>query len=184
MKKLITVVVIFLVLVSGTFLVFKTSSSQVHHGAKQKSVVSSAVNSSNTGHTSTSVSSDSTSYTTNTSNLGHNSGASSTSSAVNSNAFEQTTNISKSNSSNEPTTPTEGQGHIVHNGQDAIDVIKDAYKSAGVDLNTFGFEVFNDNSHPNNFIVQSIVKSYRLDGGSGTADTYSVEPSGHYTLVN
>lgn len=182
MKKLITAVVILLVLVSGTFQVFKTSSSQVHHGAKQKSVVSSAVNSSNTGYTS--VSSDSTSSTTNTSNLGHNSGASSTSSAVNSNAFEQTTSISKSNSSNEPTTPTEGQGHIVHNGQEAIDVIKDAYKSAGVDLNTFGFEVFSDNSHPNNFIVQSIVKSYRLDGGSGTADTYSVEPSGYYTLVN
>ncbi|MCK8627578.1 hypothetical protein [Fructobacillus cardui] len=165
----------------------KNAKKVVSSVANSSSVspVSSADNASSTGN-SVSAGESSASSTANVSSAGEAtsvSGGSSASSTANASSTGNSASAGESNASDVPSATIEGQGHAVSNGQDAVDVIKEAYKSVGSDLNALEFDVFNDESNPKDFIVKLIIKAYRLDGGTGTAGLYRVEPSGHYTSI-
>ncbi|MDF7637176.1 hypothetical protein PT274_02695 [Leuconostocaceae bacterium ESL0958] len=82
-------------------------------------------------------------------------------------------------------TPTEGQGHAVYNGNDAIDVIRQAFqKAVGSGESDFEYNVTIDAQNPNAFDVGTIVKSYVAAGGDGAAGVYRVDSNGHFEFIS
>lgn len=169
MKKIV-VVLTMIVLTCGTVLF------AIGNAKNAKKVASSVANSSSVSPV---FSADNASSAGNSASAGE----SSASSTANASSTGNSASAGESSASDVPSATIEGQGHAVSNGQDAVDVIKEAYKSVGSDLNALEFDVFNDENNPKDFIVKMIIKAYRLDGGTGTAGLYRVEPSGHYTLI-
>ncbi|CAK1227857.1 unnamed protein product [Fructobacillus tropaeoli] len=189
MKKIV-VVLTMIVLTCGTVLFAignaKNAKKVASSVANSSSVspVFSADNASSAGN-SASAGESSASSTANVGSAGEATSVSGSSASLTANASSTGNSASagESSASDVPSATIEGQGHAVSNGQDAVDVIKEAYKSVGSDLNALEFDVFNDENNPKDFIVKMIIKAYRLDGGTGTAGLYRVEPSGHYTLI-
>ncbi|WP_288847041.1 hypothetical protein [uncultured Fructobacillus sp.] len=161
------------------------NASSTGNGASAGESSASSMTNANSAREGMSASEPSASSTANVSSAGEatNISGSSASSTANASSTGNSASAGELNASDVPSATIEGQGHAVSNGQDAVDVIKEAYRSVGSDLNALEFDVFNDESNPKDFIVKLIIKAYRLDGGTGTAGLYRVEPSGHYTLI-
>lgn len=189
MKKIIVVLVgIFMVLGATFYVAGSTYSKKDYGGSSTTSRKKIATHSGGNQHSTNSQTDTSSESYANKSAM-----SSSQSDATSSYGENPGTSVSNSESSgNQPNQDdnreeavlSDGQGYAVYNGNDAVDVIKNVYKSAGFDLNALTFDVFKDDSNPNNFIVKLVVKSYQSAGGTGTAGIYRVEPSGHYTLIN
>lgn len=176
MKK-ITIAIIILILLLATFFYI---GSENKSKSNNNSITSSNQSSQKKDNTTVSLSSQTSSQIDNTSD-NNTSDNNSSGDQSSSQTFDQ------ANSANSTgTIPSAGQGHVVNNAQDALDVVKTAFASSiGNDVNDFEFDVYQDPRDPNshNFDVQTIIKSAKMAGGSGTAGIYSVSPNGHFGLI-